>query len=81
MKRLPTWKGQVTQRASFQLPTVSGSLEKKRREFWPVLLERALRQKNANRWYYRSVPRTVRFLFGQCLIEVPRIIEWIDNRE
>lgn len=38
-------------------------------------------QKNGNRCYYHSVPRTVRFLFGQSLIEVSGIIECIDNRE
>lgn len=46
-----------------------------------MLLERARGRKNGNRWYYRSVPRTVRFLSGQRLIEVPGIIEWINNRE
>lgn len=60
---------------------MSGSLERKRLEHRPVLLERACGQKNENRWYYRSVPGTVRFLSGQRLIEVPGIIEWIDNRE
>lgn len=38
-------------------------------------------RKNGNRWYYHSVPRTVCLLFGQNLIEVSGIIEWIDNRE
>lgn len=31
-KTVPTWKGQVTRSASFQMPTVSGSLERKRGE-------------------------------------------------
>lgn len=38
-------------------------------------------QKNGNRWYYHSVPRTVCLHFGQSLIEVSGVIEWIDNRE